>query len=58
MKKFDSGAELAKEMGIPLSKIESTFNAYNEIAKKGVDQYGKKYFHNLPYVTKDVFYVS
>lgn len=33
MKKFESGADLAKEMGIPVSKLEETFNAYNENAK-------------------------
>jgi len=58
MKRFESADELAKEMGIPLSKIQKTFDEYNEIAKKGKDQYGKIYFHNLPYVTKDYFYVA
>ena len=35
MKKFMSGEALAKEMGIPAENLVKTFNAYNEVAKKG-----------------------
>jgi succinate dehydrogenase/fumarate reductase flavoprotein subunit len=58
MKKFNSAAEIAKEMGIPAAKLEETFKKYNEIAKNGKDPYGKKYFHNLPLNTNEEFYVS
>jgi len=58
MKKFESAEDLAKEFGIPLSKLKKTFDEYNEIAKKGKDQYGKIYFHNMPFVTNDYFYVA
>lgn len=34
MKKFDSGADMAKEMGISPSVLEATFNEYNAIAEK------------------------
>ena len=34
MKKFDSGEELAKEMGVPSSKIAETFAAHTATAKK------------------------
>ena len=34
MKKFDSGADMAKEMKISPSVLEATFNEYNSIAEK------------------------
>ena len=34
MKKFESGADLAKEMGISPSVLEATFNDYNAVAEK------------------------
>lgn len=33
MKRFNSGAELAREIGVPVSKLEETFKKYNEVAK-------------------------
>lgn len=58
MKKFNSGAELAAEMGISPSVLEKTFSEYNEIAKNKNDPYGKKYFHNVPVVLNDIFHVA
>jgi flavocytochrome c len=58
MKRFNSGAELAKEFGIPVSKLEDTFQKYNKVAKNGGDPFGKKYFHNFPFETKDFFHVA
>jgi len=58
MKKFNSGAELAKEMGVPLSKIDSIFKRYSDEAKANKDEYGKKFFHNLPFDVKDEFHVA
>lgn len=53
-----TGAELAREIGIPVSKLEQVFQKYNEVAKKGIDEYGKKFFQSLPYEVNDVFHVS
>lgn len=30
MKKFETGEDLAKEMGIPVSKLAATFDTYNK----------------------------
>lgn len=58
MKSFESGAALAKEMNIPTSKLDTIFKRYNEDAKANKDEYGKKFFHNLPFETKDSFHVA
>jgi len=58
MKKFGSGADLAKEMGIPPSQLEASFKNYNEIAASKKDPFGKKYFDGVPYEMKDSFYVA
>lgn len=58
MKKFNSGEALAKEMGISVSVLDETFKKYNQGAKDNKDPFGKKYFHNLPFDTKDEFYVA
>jgi hypothetical protein len=44
MKRFESGAALALEFGVPLNKLEETFNKYNEVAKNGKCPFGKKVF--------------
>ncbi|CDR45974.1 RHTO0S11e07008g1_1 [Rhodotorula toruloides] len=47
MKKFDTVADIAKEMGIEASKLQKTFNEYMEICEgKRQDPFGKKFFHN------------
>ncbi|KAJ3326429.1 hypothetical protein HDU93_002451 [Gonapodya sp. JEL0774] len=58
MKNFKSGAELAKEMGISLAKLKSTFDAYNKVAETKKDPFGKKFFHNVPFKTDDEFWVA
>jgi len=58
MKRFETGEQVASEMGIPVNKLKQTFDDYNEIAKKGTDQYGTKYFHNLPFQLNDFFNVA
>jgi flavocytochrome c len=58
MKKYNSGADLAKDMGIPVSKLEAVFKRYNEDAKANKDEYGKKFFHNLPFSVNDEFHVA
>ncbi|RMZ89956.1 hypothetical protein DV736_g2819, partial [Chaetothyriales sp. CBS 134916] len=58
MKKL-TGAELAKEIGVPVSKLDATFKEYNEVASgKKQDKFGKKYFHNGPVEVNDTFYVA
>ncbi len=57
MKRF-TGAELAKEIGCPVSRLEETLRKYNEVAKKGVDEYGKKFFQNVPYEMNDTYHVA
>jgi flavocytochrome c len=58
MKKLNNGKEIAKEMGISESKLKQTFDKYNADAKKGTDEFGKKYFHNLPVSMDDTWNVA
>jgi flavocytochrome c len=58
MKKFKSGSDLAKEMNISAEVLKSTFETYSSDAKKGTDQYGKKFFHNVPLDLNDEFHVA
>ncbi|KAL9934937.1 hypothetical protein V8E36_006013 [Tilletia maclaganii] len=60
MKHFESGAALAKEMGIPESKLESTFADYRAIAKGDKkDPFGKKFFqHPEAFTMSDNFWVA
>jgi succinate dehydrogenase/fumarate reductase flavoprotein subunit len=57
-----TGAELAKEMGIPLSKLADTFGEYNEASTNPDDakknKWGKKFFHSMPWSAEDKFMVS
>ena len=48
MKRFASGAEVAKEIGVNPSKLAKTFADYNRVAQTKQCPYGKKFFHNLP----------
>lgn len=58
MKRFESGADLAKEIGISADALKKTYDDYNECAKKGSDQYGKKFYHNAPFSMNDTFHVA
>jgi flavocytochrome c len=59
MKRYTKAADLAKEMGIDPEKLRDTFEKYNQDAKAGKDQYGKKFFHNTPFTMDDhEFHVS
>lgn len=59
MKRFDSGSELAKEFGIPESKLKSTFDEYVQIGQgKKPDPYKKKFFHNFNFTMQGPFYVA
>ncbi|KAI9813365.1 MAG: hypothetical protein M1832_006323 [Thelocarpon impressellum] len=58
MKKM-TGAELAKEIGCEPEHLQATFDDYNQIADgKKKDPYGKKFFHNLPFMLDDDFHVA
>lgn len=59
MKRFNSGEELAKEIGIPAEKLKQTFDDYNAIATgKKKDPWGKKFFHNHNMKMDDTFHVA
>jgi len=59
MKKVNSGEELAKEIGVPVSRLRATFDEYNDIASgRKKDPYGKKFFHNTPLSVDDSFHVA
>lgn len=59
MKRFESGADLAKEMGVSPKHLEETFETYNSIADGKVkDPWGKRFFHNVPIKMSDYFYVA
>lgn len=43
MKRFETGEELAKEMGLPASKLEQVFADYTKVVKDPkTDPFGKK----------------
>ncbi|KAK4702622.1 hypothetical protein P7C70_g3598, partial [Phenoliferia sp. Uapishka_3] len=47
MKRFETGAELAKEMGLPEKKLEQVFADYVKVCKNPkLDPFGKKFFSN------------
>ena len=58
MKHYSSGAEMCRDTGMPIKNVEATFNAYNGYAKNKNDPFGKKFFHNLPMVLDDDFWVA
>eukprot|EP01119_Soliformovum_irregulare_P006542 TRINITY_DN18667_c0_g1_i1.p2 TRINITY_DN18667_c0_g1~~TRINITY_DN18667_c0_g1_i1.p2 ORF type:complete len:110 (+),score=30.94 TRINITY_DN18667_c0_g1_i1:183-512(+) len=58
MKKYDTGAALAKEIGVSESVLDATFKKYNEGAASKKDQFGNKCFHKMPFDVKDTFYVA
>ena len=58
MKHFKSGADIAKEMNIPVSTLDETFKTYNQIATSKKCPFGKKFFHNTPFDINDSFWVS
>lgn len=58
MKHFASGAEVAKEFGVPVAELKKTFDAYNRDAAAGKDEYGKTIFNNGPYEINDSFFVA
>jgi succinate dehydrogenase/fumarate reductase flavoprotein subunit len=58
MRKFASGAEIAKDMGIPVDKLQKTLDKYNKGAEAKNDEFTKKFFPSVPFDIKDKFHVS
>jgi len=63
MKYFPTGEALAKEMGVPVSKLKATFDAYNQAAEakkagKDIDPFKKKFFPNGPWHVNDHFHAA
>jgi aspartate oxidase len=58
MKHYKSAAEMSADTKMPLKNVEATFAAYNDIAKNKNCPFGKKFFHNLPFVPNDSFWVA
>ena len=54
MKKFTSGADVAKEIGCTPEHLAKTFKEYTDIAEgKKKDPWNKRFFHNAPYTMDD-----
>ena len=58
MKMCKGGAELAREFGVKENAIAKVFSDYNAVAKKGSDEFGKKYYQNMPWDMSDEFAVA
>lgn len=58
MKRYESGADLAKDMGIPASELEKVFKEYTSQAQAKKDPFGKKFFHNAEFKMNDYFNVA
>lgn len=58
MKHFNSGAELAKDMGVSEDTLKATFEDYNQIVDgKKKDPFGKRFFEGS-WRMNDTFYVA
>jgi len=59
MKRFDEGiAGLSKEMGVSPAVLEQTFAEYNKIADTKNCPFGKKFFHNAPFVGNETLHAA
>ncbi|KAH8108612.1 fumarate reductase [Phellopilus nigrolimitatus] len=58
MKRFESGADLAKEIGIPPAALAKVFADYTAGARAQKDAFGKKFFQNSDFKMDDVFHVA
>jgi flavocytochrome c len=57
--KKESGAELAKEIGITEAQLQKSFTTYNDTADGKIkDPWAKKFYPNLPFNTTDTFHVA
>eukprot|EP01118_Nematostelium_gracile_P012697 TRINITY_DN4676_c0_g1_i1.p1 TRINITY_DN4676_c0_g1~~TRINITY_DN4676_c0_g1_i1.p1 ORF type:complete len:1338 (-),score=335.21 TRINITY_DN4676_c0_g1_i1:47-4060(-) len=58
MKHFSNGEKLASEMGISSEILKDTFKRYNASAEQKKDEFGKKYYHNVPFDFSSEFHVA
>jgi flavocytochrome c len=58
MKRFESGEEVAKEMGLDPKVLKATFDKYNEGARTKQDPFGKRFFHGGEWKMNDFFHVA
>jgi len=59
MKRFNSGEEVAKEMGIKPEVLKKTFDDYNEVVKNKKDpKFGKKFFSEGEWKMNDFYHVA
>jgi len=58
MKKYESGADLAKDMGISPKKLKETLEKYNQGAEAKSDQFTKRFFPSIPFDINDKFHSS
>lgn len=58
MKQYKHGRELAQDMKISPEVLQQTFGIYNRNSTDGKDEFGKKYFDNVPFIMEDHFYVA
>jgi len=59
MRKFESGEALAKEIGIPASKLKKVFDDYMAVANgKAKDPFGKEYHTNYDFNMNQTFHVA
>jgi len=55
---FPTGADLAKEIGIPTEELKANFDQNNKWEADGNDPWGKKYFTNGPTTIEDSYFVA
>jgi flavocytochrome c len=58
MKRFESGAALAKEMGLKPEVLQKTFDDYNTSVRTKKDPFGKKFFSSGEWSMNDFFNVA
>ncbi|KAI1790044.1 Flavocytochrome c [Ganoderma leucocontextum] len=58
MKRYDSGAALAKDMGISPADLKKTFDDYNTVVRTKKDPFGKKFFSGSEWTLDDFFNVA
>ncbi|KAI0076153.1 Flavocytochrome c [Panus rudis PR-1116 ss-1] len=58
MKRFESGYELAKEMGLKPEVLKKTFDDYNNVVRTKKDPFGKKFFAGGEWKMDDIFNVA
>jgi flavocytochrome c len=58
MKRFEGIESLARELNVNVDILKTTFKEHNEAEKSKNDKFGKKFFHNGPWIDNDIFHVA